>query len=617
MYRNQQTAVKRDEDSYWGPAKARLGPRSGARQEPAPLSRPSDPGGMRRRFHAESPGPGRPLLSNIANDDVHSTNSSRIRRPLNTAGPRELDEERSTNERFPVLEQRSFVRNLLVSLAGVWTLGCAADASNFGEGPVDEEVDRSELPFTAGAIHEIRAQHSDKCLDVAAAGTANGTNIQQWNCNSTSAQRFRIEARGAGFYRLVAQNSSKCVDIAGSGLGDGVNAQLWTCNGTAAQDFRLEATGGRHRLVNRSSGKCLDVAWASPADGANVAQVTCNGNAAQSWTLTPVGGSSGGNNGTAGVTGPIGTGPITIAGRQVRVGGAPIEMRGVCWNPVPRGGVHPQNLDFAGFVDRDLPLMKNAGVNVVRTYEPILNRAVLDKLHAAGIKVAMTVYSWGGADPSVAVSHVNAVKNHPAVLLWLVGNEWNYNGLYVGMSFDASRDRLQQVASMIRGADASHPIATIYGDVPSAATVAAMPAIDVWGINTYRGYSFGNLFSTWAGVSGKPMFVAEYGADAWDARTGSANLTAQADATRNLATEIVNNSTLRGGSTFGGTIFEWADEWWKDGAGSPWNQESGGIAPGGGPHPDAVFNEEWWGIVTLDRQTRPAYESLRSVYTAL
>jgi hypothetical protein len=524
-----------------------------------------------------------------------------------------------SRKRIAVSSKSSFSVGVFALVAGITQVGCGGEGGASEQGLGGEDVSSVEQLFTTGAVHEIRVQHSNKCLDVAGGSTASGTSIQQWNCNGTSAQRFRVESRGSGFYRLVAQNSNKCLDIAGSGTGDGVKAQIWDCNGTAAQDFRLEAFNGRHRIINRNSNKCLDVAWASTADGAGVAQVSCNGNAAQSWSLLAVGGSGGGGGdgggNTGGVTGRIGDGPITVSGRQVRVGGAPIELRGVCWNPVPRGGTHPQNLDYAGFVDRDIPLMRNAGVNVVRTYEPIRDRAVLDKLHAAGIKVAMTVYSYGGTDPSAAVGHVNAVKNHPAVLMWLVGNEWNYNGLYVGMSFDASRNRLEQVASMIRAADGAHPIATIYGDLPSAATVNAMPSINVWGINSYRGYGFGNLFSAWGGVSGKPMFVAEYGADAWDSRSNAVNLNAQADATRNLATEIVNNSTLRGGTTFGGTVFEWADEWWKDGNGSPANQDRGGVAPGSGPHPDGVFNEEWWGIVTIDRQTRPAYDALRSVYT--
>jgi hypothetical protein len=29
-----------------------------------------------------------------------------------------------------------------------------------------------------------------------------------------------------------------------------------------------------------------------------------------------------------------------------------------------------------------------------------------------------------------------------------------------------------------------------------------------------------------------------------------------------------------------------------------------------GPYPDPVFNEEWWGLVDVERTTRPAFESL-------
>ncbi len=310
-------------------------------------------------------------------------------------------------------------------------------------------------------------------------------------------------------------------------------------------------------------------------------------------------------------------GPAAVDGRRLVVDGVAIQLRGVCWNPVPLGGTHPESLDFPGFAATDIPLMRAAGVNVVRTYEPILDLEVLDALHEAGIKVLMTVYAYGGNDPSSAVSTVNAVKDHPAVFMWLVGNEWNYNGLYVDLSFEESLSRVAEAAQLVKAADPGHLVATVYGELPASATIASLSAIDVWGINSYRGISFGDLFSSWESLSGLPMFIAEYGADAYDAREGGAeNLSAQAEATAALAGELETNAARSGGVASGGTIFEWADEWWKDGAGDPSVHDVGGIAPGGGPYPDATFNEEWWGLLTLDRQPRPAYDELRAVFSS-
>jgi hypothetical protein len=298
------------------------------------------------------------------------------------------------------------------------------------------------------------------------------------------------------------------------------------------------------------------------------------------------------------------------------VDGEPFQIQGVCWNPVPRGGVHPDDLDFAGYAEGDAALMRQAGINAVRTYDTITDPAVLDTLHDAGIRVLNSVYAWGGEGPEAVDGRVAAVKDHPAILMWVLGNEWNYNGLYVGLSHEESRERINAAAARIRALDDAHPIATVYGEVPGADLVAAMPEIDVWGINAYRGISFGDLFERLEAVTDKPVFLAEYGADAYDATEDAPNLSAQADATRALTLEILEHSAARtdDGRCLGGTLFEWADELWKDGSGSPDVQDTGGIAPGGGPHPDQTFNEEWWGVVDVDRNPRPAYDVLGEVY---
>jgi hypothetical protein len=119
------------------------------------------------------------------------------------------------------------------------------------------------------------------------------------------------------------------------------------------------------------------------------------------------------------------------------------------------------------------------------------------------------------------------------------------------------------------------------------------------------------LFSEWAARSDKPMFVSEYGADAYNSTTGEYDPDSQALAVGELAGEL----RAAGGGVLGGTLFEWADEWWKVGGGSLDVQEVGGMAPGGGPYPDGTFNEEWWGIVDIDRSPRPAFESLEAAFT--
>jgi cytolysin (calcineurin-like family phosphatase) len=159
---------------------------------------------------------------------------------------------------------------LAVLLTGIY--GCAEE----------EPLAQRESALAAGTYTFRTLGGGGKCMDVNGAGSADGTNIQQWTCNGSGAQSFRVDGLGGSLVRLVNPGSGKCVDVSGAGRADGTNIQLWTCNGTSAQSFELrDAGGGRVEMRNPSSGKCVDVNASGTADGTNIQLWTCNGTGAQ------------------------------------------------------------------------------------------------------------------------------------------------------------------------------------------------------------------------------------------------------------------------------------------------------------------------------------------------
>lgn len=399
-------------------------------------------------------------------------------------------------------------------------------------------------------------------------------------------------------------------------LACGSNGEGTKSDGASADGGGGSAGGGQGTTGGRGgSATGGSNGGSSPSGGAGAGATggDASGGRGGSAGSSASGGSSGSVTGGSGGAG-CATPGIRIEERRLVVDCAPYHVRGVCWNPVPRGANHPAGLDYDGLAPTDVPLMQAAGINTVRTYEALADTAVLDRLYASGIRVLSTVYGYGGDAASVVTARVNAVKNHPAILGWVLGNEWNYNGLYTDLSHADSLARINEAAALVKAADQAHPVITVYGELPTDATLDAMPDIDIWGINAYRGIGFGDLFSVWETRSDKPMFLSEYGADAYNANLPGYDPESQAEATAALTEALLANSSAMtpDGVTLGGTIFEWADEWWK--AGNPNTQEAGGVAPGGGPHPDQTFNEEYWGVVDIDRMPRPAYDELRRLY---
>lgn len=134
-------------------------------------------------------------------------------------------------------------------------------------------VTTADTPGTTGSLRGL----AGKCLDVAGAGTADGTPVQLYGCNGTAAQRWTVG--GDGTVRALG----KCLDAASAGTADGTRVQLWDCNGTGAQRWSYNAA--TNDLVNLPANKCLDVLGADAADGTPTQLWTCTGGAHQKWSL--------------------------------------------------------------------------------------------------------------------------------------------------------------------------------------------------------------------------------------------------------------------------------------------------------------------------------------------
>jgi hypothetical protein len=115
-----------------------------------------------------------------------------------------------------------------------------------------------------------------KCIDVAAASTANGTAIQLYDCNGSTAQSWTVGS-GDGSIRALG----KCLDVTAAATVNGAQIQLYDCNGSAAQQW----TASGSALVNTGSGKCLDATGQSSANGTRLQIWSCTGTANQAWTL--------------------------------------------------------------------------------------------------------------------------------------------------------------------------------------------------------------------------------------------------------------------------------------------------------------------------------------------
>ena len=302
---------------------------------------------------------------------------------------------------------------------------------------------------------------------------------------------------------------------------------------------------------------------------------------------------------------------VEVSGRQLIVDNTPYFMKGVCYHPVLRGETE-RNFST---IDQDLELISEAGINTIRVYAPIDDMEVLDKIDAAGLKLIVSFgYNQKGVYDILSgtfLDYIMKYKDHNSILIWELGNEYNYHPEWFGGDIQNWYDALSQATDQIHDIDPNHPVATAHGDMPDKQALASNPNIDIWGLNVYRWDQPQSVFKEWQTVSDKPVYLSEAGADSYMkiSKAGfkqGENQRAQAVANAKIIDAVLDRSDVASGIF----VFSFTDGLWK--AGNPNEQDIGGWAPNSSGVPyDGTPNEEYWGIVDINRNKKETFEVIK------
>ncbi|GAA5186025.1 arabinofuranosidase catalytic domain-containing protein [Rugosimonospora acidiphila] len=124
---------------------------------------------------------------------------------------------------------------------------------------------------------EVVGGQSGRCLDVSGQSTANGAQVQLYDCWGGSNQRWTYTSG-----KQLQVYGSKCLDATGQGTADGTAVVIWDCNGQANQQWNVNSNG---TITGVQSGRCVDANGAGTANGTKVILWSCNGGSNQQWSL--------------------------------------------------------------------------------------------------------------------------------------------------------------------------------------------------------------------------------------------------------------------------------------------------------------------------------------------
>ncbi len=167
-------------------------------------------------------------------------------------------------------------------------------------------------------------------------------------------------------------------------------------------------------------------------------------------------------------------------------------------------------------------LLAELGGNSNRTWGSDKAKAELDDAHKYGL--TMTIGHWFGHeqhgfkynDPSALAKQkadvkkmVLANKDHPALLIWALGNEMEMNCSHE----EELWKHVEDCAKMVKELDPNHPVMTVIAEIPDKKVQMIhkfCPSVDIVGINTYGGAP--SIPERWKKAGGtKPYIITEFG----------------------------------------------------------------------------------------------------------
>ena len=337
-------------------------------------------------------------------------------------------------------------------------------------------------------------------------------------------------------------------------------------------------------------------------------------------------------------------------GMRLMVDGQAFMVNGMNWDYFPIGTNFSYSLWnqsdelIRSALDAEMGLLRNMGVNTIRVYTGIQpkwieyiyeNHGIYTMLNHSfgrygltinGVWTPITDYSDEATQDllmSEVTEMVETYRNTPGLLLFLLGNENNYGLFWAGAETEdfpddeeekrfigESRGRpmyrlMNDAAIRMKALDSDHPVALCNGDVLFIDIIAEeCTDVDIYGVNMYRGLSFGDAFTVVRDQVDKPILFTEFGADAFSATDNQEDQTSQAYYMVGNWKEIYENAAGLGkaGNSIGGFTFQFSDGWWKFGqTKNLYVHDNNASWSNGGYDRDYRegqnnMNEEWFGI---------------------